>query len=124
MRSVGSSRFFTPEEKKTYDIEKVASLIRTEEHEEPPIKPADRIKEALMPILISQAYRNGLLLLGVVSCFQYVIQTYLEDERKTDKIDYIINLFSLVELAIACVFTCTLALGYCFSDDRWEYTFE
>ena len=36
----------------------------------------------------------------------------------------IVYCFDIMELGISCLFTCTVALGFCFSDDRWEYIFK
>ena len=89
MKSISSRVILSnSDNERKMDLDKVAHLFVSETNMVPPqVKLSDRIKEAVMPILISQTYRNVLLFLGVVSCGQYISQTYLDDERKTATID-------------------------------------
>lgn len=77
-----------------------------------------RLKKFVVASFFGQIYVNTLLILSVLSCFQYIYQTYLDESNKNDK--YILDIFGVVELFLAGLFAFDWCLWLFLADHRVE----
>lgn len=64
-------------------------------------------------------YFNFFLALSVLSLFQYVAETYLDEGNTTDK--KVLDIFSILELVWAALFAFDWSLSLFLADHRWEH---
>jgi hypothetical protein len=81
-----------------------------------------RVKKYIATTFIGRTYVNVLLVLSVVSCVQYIYQTYLDPENPHDQ--NILGVFNVFELALAALFAFDWCLNIFIADHRWEHFFR
>jgi hypothetical protein len=77
-----------------------------------------RLKKFVVASFFGQLYVNTLLMLSVLSCFQYIYQTYLEVGNPED--DKILSFFGILELFLAGLFAFDWCLWLFLADHRVE----
>ena len=77
-----------------------------------------KLKKFVVASFVGQLYVNILLLLSVLSCFQYIYQTYLDEDNDLDK--RILQIFGVIELFLAGLFAFDWCLWLFLADHRVE----
>jgi hypothetical protein len=108
---------------KSFDASAFATLIDEKaalEMEKTPLIEAIRLKtkKYLAASYLGKFYTNTLLVLSVLSCVQYIFQTYISGSQPNGK--ELLNIFSKLELFLAALFAFDWALMLFVADHRWE----
>mmetsp|Transcript_8231 Transcript_8231/g.15524 ORF Transcript_8231/g.15524 Transcript_8231/m.15524 type:complete len:1217 (+) Transcript_8231:175-3825(+) len=77
-----------------------------------------KLKKFVVASFFGQLYVNTLLILSVLSCFQYIYQTYLDENDPKDL--KILDIFGVVELFLAGLFAFDWCLWLFLADHRIE----
>ena len=112
---------------KSFDISSFQNLIDKSAINDPEKTPVMeiirlRVKKYIATTFLGQLYVNVLLILSVLSCAQYIYQSYLKDTIPRE--EKILNIFSLVELFLAGLFAFDWCLNIFIADHRWEHFFR
>ena len=76
------------------------------------------LKTFIMTSFVGRRYMNILLALSIFSCFQFIYQTYLDEDDETDK--RILDFFGFLELLLAALFAFDWTLWLFLADHRLE----
>ena len=105
---------------KSFDSSSLASSLEkmTSNETETPLMEVVRLrlKKLVATTFVGKMYVNALLVLSVLSCAQYIYQTYLDEER--DK--KLLQFFSFLELFLAALFAFDWCLWLFLADHRLE----
>jgi hypothetical protein len=108
---------------KSFDASAFATLIdekTTQEVEKIPLIEVIRLKakKYLAASYLGKFYTNTLLVLSVLSCLQYIFQTYISGANPEGR--ELLNIFSKLELFLAALFAFDWFLNLFVADHRWE----
>lgn len=78
-----------------------------------------KVKKYMAASYVGKTYENILLLLSVLSCFQYIYQTYLTGDGPFQ--ERLVEAFSIVELFLASLFAFDWALSLFVADHKGEH---
>lgn len=116
------SASFAMKNSKSFDASAFASLIdeKSIEAEKTPLLEMLRLKtkKYLATSFLGKLYTNSLLVLSVLSCLQYILQTYVSGAEPEGR--NILNIFSKLELCLAALFAFDWVLNLFLADHRWE----
>jgi hypothetical protein len=107
---------------KSFDASALASLIedKSSEIEKTPYLEVIRLKtkKYLAASFLGKVYTNSLLVLSILSCLQYIFQTYISGSNPDGR--ELLNIFSKLELCLAGLFAFDWFLNLFVADHRWE----
>mmetsp|Transcript_23872 Transcript_23872/g.35024 ORF Transcript_23872/g.35024 Transcript_23872/m.35024 type:complete len:1148 (-) Transcript_23872:179-3622(-) len=112
---------------KSFDSSSFAHLIEKTASNDPEKTPMMevirlKVKKWLAASFFGRIYVYILLILSVLSCAQYIYQTYLNENDPQDK--ELLNIFALLELFLAALFAFDWCLHLFLADHRWDHFFS
>jgi hypothetical protein len=108
---------------KSFDASALAALIEDKsfsDTEKTPYLETIRVKtkKYLAASFLGKVYTNTLLVLSILSCLQYIFQTYISGSEPDGR--ELLNIFSKLELCLAALFAFDWFLNLFVADHRWE----
>lgn len=107
---------------KSFDTSALALLLLEDNNSEEQVPYLEMLriktKKYLAISFVGKVYTNSLLILSILSCLQYIFQTYISGSQPEGK--ELLNIFSKLELCLAGLFAFDWLLNLFIADHRWE----